>query len=1008
MRRISLAVALIGAVAAAGCGGGAKPSSSEGSKGTAGVNFTVTVNNQGPGTVVSVPAGISCPGTCTATFASGTAVALTGTATGSNYFNGFFGACSGSACTVSGGADQYVVAYFSASPEMHPNYNDPAVHSAAFNAKTLDCASCHGQYASDANFAQNVGQGIAIGCVNCHGAAGGNVEKCATCHYKSGFDHQARYNDFANGINPATSKLAVSNVSVAVTAGTNPGTFKSTVTFVMKKSGVPFTAAMSTLKQKTVYFVTYDAVAKKFPTPSYKATADVDPSGEIVGSNTESVNFSYATPTLKDATTGTWTAVKDNLPTDPSLAANSFVYGYFGDSLVDRLEGNLNPNGRHFALMDNVVSFAKVVNGTIDATSTATVSGCERCHGYPYSKHGYRQGRVAGLNDLIACKACHTDFRRGTDAAWYLGVNEPTLAPAGLPALPGTVPADAIRTKYAYTANLMNDTHNSHAMEFAYPQSMSNCTTCHEGKLDKILTDANFTGVVCKSCHSVYNTADPGGEKAPSFAGPVLGPKLSYHTFQWTALYDASHNLIAPAGTVKESDGSYMACNQCHADDIADDSPGVHTGVIDGKGPKMYGNPVPLFKDIHNGKLASVYAANGSKYSASVTSNVDSITVNKAAKTVTVQFSMTGLPPSATVVPTVVGSLYGYNTKDFVASGHGSTGSPSTRVLEFTPGSASNGPRLTVTGSGPWTAVADLSNATLFPIAWDGVFTATAQSTKLELGFLPAVTLADGTTVIAASGLAATIDLTKDGSGTAVANQYGKAIVDAGKCNSCHEALGTTFHSPSYGSAGVVGCRLCHWVGTGSSHLEMQSRSIDSFVHAIHSYQFMDSKSVVFSDAFAAFEYMEHTTSVYPNFTIQNCESCHNPGTYNVPSIRGSLPGISSASWAFTGKTTNIPAYVASPLAGIPAVVSGPADRACGSCHRSIVINQDKLADFTVAWPGLPGGAPATNVATWGLTSFNAHTGQYGFRTTKADGTSASATEWGTTIAGLKNAGLLP
>jgi hypothetical protein len=149
----------------------------------------------------------------------------------------------------------------------------------------------------------------------------------------------------------------------------------------------------------------------------------------------------------------------------------------------------------------------------------------------------------------------------------------------------------------------------------------------------------------------------------------------------------------------------------------------------------------------------------------------------------------------------------------------------------------------------------------------------------------------------------------------------------------------------------------------------------------------MDSKSVNFADAFAAFEYGEHIDSVYPNFSIQNCESCHNAGTYNVPGINRSLPSISSASWAFTGKTTNIPGYVASPLAGIPAVVTGPADRACGSCHRATLINED---DAT------------------GLTSFNAHTDSYGIRVTGTGGISATATELSAVMQGLEDAGLLP
>jgi OmcA/MtrC family decaheme c-type cytochrome len=961
MRRISLAVALIGAVAAAGCGGGAKPSSSEGNKGTAGVNFTVTIKNVGPG---AISGSMSCAAdsTCTATFAAGTTVTLNAAPTGSNYFNGWFGSCQGTgACTLTPTADQYVVSYFSTTPQAHANW--AAGHD---QTSTLNCGICHGS--------EGQGLGLAPACASCHDGktqpslAGREV--CSTCHATEGTAHQARYNDFANGINPATSKFASSIVSV-VTSGTGP--FTSTVTFTLTKAGSACPTP-SALKQKTMYFVAYDAVNKKFPTPSYKATADLDPSGEISGQKTESKNFSYGSMTLTNSATCTYTMVKSGLPTDPLAQPNTFVYGYFGDALVPGLEGNLNPGGRHYALMDNVISVAKVMTGTIDATSTATVSGCERCHGFPYSKHGYRQGRVAGLNDLIACKACHTDFRRGTDAAWFLGVNEPSLAPAGLPAL-GTT-ADAIRTKYAYTANLMNDTHNSHAMEFAYPQSMVNCTTCHEGKLNLVLTDANFTGVVCKSCHSVYNTADPGEGRAPSFAGPVLGPKLQYHAFNWVDVYDASHNLIGPAGTVKETDATtgavtYLACNACHADNIADGNvpgavlPPTDPKASDGIGPILFGSPVPLFKDIHNGKLASVYAADGSKYSATVTSMINSVTLDTTAKTLTVVFAMSGLPTGSTVTAAAPFAIYGYNTKDFVATGNA-----------------------TVTGTGPWTAVVNLASSTFTTLQ------EAKDATKLEIGFQPTVKIgtAPNQTQIAASGLTATIDFT---TGAQVANQVGKNITDAAKCNKCHEALGLTFHNPSNGSMGVVGCRLCHVVTKGGSHLEMQSRSIDSYVHALHSFQVMDSKTVNFADPFAAFEYEEHTLSVYPNFSIQNCESCHNAGTYNPPAQNGSLPGLSSASWAFTGKTANIPAYVAGPpVAGIPAVVTGPADRACGSCHRSTFINEDDAL---------------------GLSLFNQHTAASGYRVTNVTNTdptkvgqSATAADLSKVIADLKSAGLLP
>ena len=1013
MRRISLALALIGAIAAAGCGGGAKPSSTSGAKGTAGVNFTVTLNNQGPGTVVSAPAGINCAAntTCSATFPSGTTVVLTATVAGTNYFNGWFGDCQGtSTCSLSGGADKYVVSYFSATPQAHPNW--VAGHPKA-GQTDLNCGLCHG----------NTGQGVGVApaCTTCHTASGtahvfGGKEECLICHNKGGQNHQAAYNSFASGINPATTQFAASIVGVATSTGTKTGTYKSTVTFTLKKSGL--CPDPTTLKQKAMQFQTYDATNNDFPNPSYKATADVDPDGSVSGQNTDSSSFAYGSMTLTNGSSCTYTMVKDNLPTDPLAAGNAYVYGYFGDALVPNLEGNLNPNGRHYALMNNMVSVAKVLNGTIGYTSTANVKGCERCHGAPYSKHGYRQATVAGLSDFVACKACHTDFKRGTDAGWYVLADNTAAWVAANETL-----TPAMKLQYAYTANLMNDTHNSHAFEFGYPQSVANCVTCHEdpanpGQMNaNVLTDANFDGKVCKSCHPTTSTTDTAG-RAPSFAGPMLGTALSHHTLNWVDVYDSNHNLIGPAGTVNES-GTYLKCNACHAENIADGFvPGaIATTPHPGRGPMLFGmtTPVPLFKQVHTaapgGKIKSVYAADGSKYTSTITSQITSIVLDTTAKTLTVQFSMSGLPAGATVAdPTVDGNTcipfawYGYNSKDFVANiecvGVGTT------VATITP----IGP-----STGPWTAVVPLNVADpavqgdLDSLAANGSYIPATDSTKAEIGFLPMVTLSDGTQ-IAANGVTATIDLT---TGAQVPSQYGKQIVDVAKCNKCHEALGTTFHSPSRGSAGVVACRMCHNVDVGAGHYEMQSKSIDSYVHAIHSFQYQNAggrrAAVDFADPVQAFEYNEHISSVYPNFTIQNCESCHYAGTYDPPAQDLSLPGLTSASWALKNKSTNIPGYVAGPpVAGIPAVITGPADRACGSCHRATIINADQMADYLITWPALaPGGTPST-VTTMGLTTLNNHAATFGYRVTGTGGVSASDAELSTVIAGLKSAGLLP
>jgi aryl-phospho-beta-D-glucosidase BglC (GH1 family) len=82
---------------------------------TTGTNPTLTVTKAGAGTgtVTSSPAGISCGGTCSASFASGTSVTLTAAAASGSTFGGWSGACTGTGtCTVSLTASQSVTATF--------------------------------------------------------------------------------------------------------------------------------------------------------------------------------------------------------------------------------------------------------------------------------------------------------------------------------------------------------------------------------------------------------------------------------------------------------------------------------------------------------------------------------------------------------------------------------------------------------------------------------------------------------------------------------------------------------------------------------------------------------------------------------------------------------------------------------------------------------------------------------------------------------------------------------
>jgi len=138
--------------------------------------------------------------------------------------------------------------------------------------------------------------------------------------------------------------------------------------------------------------------------------------------------------------------------------------------------------------------------------------------------------------------------------------------------------------------------------------------------------------------------------------------------------------------------------------------------------------------------------------------------------------------------------------------------------------------------------------------------------------------------------------------------------------------LATTFHSGIRGG-NIKVCRICHEVSSAGSHLELQSRSIDSYVHAIHSFQAFDPGDIDLTDAVESLEYRHHISHTFPRFTIKNCESCHNTGMYNVPDQAKSMPGVLSGSDVIDGSNVDVQ----------PAV-TGPATRACGACHRAQAI----------------------------------------------------------------------
>jgi hypothetical protein len=377
-------------------------------------------------------------------------------------------------------------------------------------------------------------------------------ESCVICHEGAGADHQDAYDEL--------NQVGVITVTDMAYEYTAPSTH--VVTFTLLKDGVPFDPADA--DRVRMYFVPWTGTA-----------------------------FQYEPAASRMALTGTMTSdsvtgvVTSTLTSDDSRLASSLadvdgaimVYGY--DEGVARLPNSRVQQAKYpiGALLDT--------GAGIDDISAANVAGCEKCHSVPFLKHGYYITQVNDdpTTDFIMCKACHLENTEGGHLDWQLLVDDPELAVEFLH--DESVLTAEQEEQYAYVPTLMNDVHMSHAMEFPYPQSMSNCIVCHEGKLDVILTEDNFNGETCKSCHAVTGSEEHGTAEL------ALA----------TILPEAIHGAM---------DLDTTDCTACHSD----------------------GSALGDFEDIHPGYDTMIYAEEGLKYSDAIVVTIDaaSITGNELSK----------------------------------------------------------------------------------------------------------------------------------------------------------------------------------------------------------------------------------------------------------------------------------------------------------------------------------------------------------------------------------------
>jgi OmcA/MtrC family decaheme c-type cytochrome len=281
--------------------------------------------------------------------------------------------------------------------------------------------------------------------------------------------------------------------------------------------------------------------------------------------------------------------------------------------------------------------------------------------------------------------------------------------------------------------------------------------------------------------------------------------------------------------------------------------------------------------------------------------------------------------------------MYGYDTKDYIIGPHErltddngdgeiSRSSGDSRALEYDVGAEH--PRFTTVtaADGSWEVIANMSQ-------WADLITDNTVK-RVEIAVIPELEDAAGD-VVSLNAPSRTFDLATNDFDD---DFYSPIVKLEDGCNNCHDALATNYHSPDRGGSIVV-CRMCHITKSRGSHLEMQSRSLDSYIHSIHEMQPFDIGDMNFTDPVEELMYEHHIGFPYPTHDIQNCESCHIEGTYNVPDQSMSLPGVLSASDSpLEGWDRNI--------GEVPLYITGPASRACGSCHRAAMINEDDVNEL--------------------------------------------------------------
>jgi len=401
---------------------------------------------------------------------------------------------------------------------------------------------------------------------------------------------------------------------------------------------------------------------------------------------------------------------------------------------------------------------AVYVEGDVPAVQ-ADPKGCDNCHMENLLKHGYISTRPIDQDGkerpFLSCVVCHNNGRNS-----YHG------APVELN-LNDTTPAST-------EATLRNTVHAFH-VEFDYPQSMSNCVTCHTGaQLEYVVSNAFKDYDTCQTCHGDLITKY--GEHFP------LPHDETYKT---------------------------RNCYYCHEQERI--------------GPK--------YAEVHNGgySFSKYYydteTKKATRWSKRVEYQIDEIKYDNATNKLTVDWSVL-----------VDGKPYtlkeGFDEKaEFDFGTDNLTDQKGAYVLVGYLGFGSQDvvayvrANTSINGDGTATSTLVLDNTTLTDY----------QVKAVKVGILGVAAYKSNATDDNSRHIAVTNITTNYNLETLKEEEVGLTVSQA-KCDSCHNEL--IIHDSGRYRHDAVGnpdsCMFCHNPATPAGHYTEQSRALDTYLHALH------------------------------------------------------------------------------------------------------------------------------------------------------------------------------